>query len=75
MPNTRLQRVGNSVAVTLPREVLQAAGLQHRDEVSVDVSEDGRVTVTKADTGYTRAMEAGRRFGQRYSTAMAILAK
>jgi antitoxin component of MazEF toxin-antitoxin module len=73
--NTRLQRMGNSVAVTLPREVLQASGLQYRDEVNVDVLEDGRVTVTKADTAYSRAMDAGRRSARRYSTALAILAR
>jgi putative addiction module antidote len=75
MVNTRLQKMGNSVAVTLPREVLQATGLKYRDEVSVDVTEDGRVTVAKADTAYSRAMEAGRRAAQRYSTALAILAR
>jgi putative addiction module antidote len=74
MPNTRLTKMGNSVAMTLPRDVLQASGFRRGDQVQVE-AEEGRVTVTKADTSFGRTMDAGRAFMRRYSTALAILAK
>ena len=71
---TRLTRVGNSTSVTLPRDVLTAAGLQRGDEVEVDVR-DGRIEIAKTDDTYNRAMDVGRRFAARYHRAMDILSK
>ncbi|HYH21246.1 MAG TPA: AbrB/MazE/SpoVT family DNA-binding domain-containing protein [Azospirillum sp.] len=70
----KLTKIGNSTGLTLPREVLAAAGLERGDEVAVEVR-DGRVEITKAEGDYAQAMEVGRRFNARYRRAMAILAK
>ena len=55
--------------------LFKMADLQAGDEVSVDVAEDGRLIATKADSPYSRAMDAGRRAAQRYAKALAILAR
>jgi putative addiction module antidote len=70
----KLTRVGNSTGVTLPREVLAAAGFERGDTVSV-TAQDGRIEITKADDAYNRYMEAGRLGHARYRRTMAALAK
>lgn len=74
MHRTKLTKVGNSTGLTLPRDVLAAARLDRGDEVAVEVR-DGRIEIAKADEGYNRAMEVGRRFAARYHRTMAALAK
>lgn len=74
MHTTRLTKVGNSTGVTLPRDVLDKAGLDRGDAVSVSVR-DGRIEIAKADGTYEQAMEAGRSFAARYRRTMAALAK
>lgn len=74
MHTTKLTKVGNSTGLTLPRDVLSAAGLQRGDEVAVAVR-DGRIEIAKADDTYNRAMEVGRRFSARYRRTMDILSK
>lgn len=73
---TRLSRQGNSTGVTLPRELLSAAGLERGDEVLVTADEaSGVITIRRADDAYARAMAAGRAFAQRYRRTMAALAR
>ena len=74
MHRTRLTKIGNSTGLTIPRDILAAAQLDRGDEVAVDVR-DGRIEIAKADDGYNRAMEVGRRFAARYQHTMAALAK
>lgn len=70
----RLIKAGNSTAVTLPRPVLEAAGLTMGDAVRI-TAEAGRVTIDRVDSAYEKDMEAVRRFNARYRRAMAALAK
>ena len=70
----RLLRQGNSTAVTLTREVLDAAGMARGTEVSVEASE-GRIVITPADSTHTRAMAAFERSVARYGRTYAALAK
>lgn len=73
---TRLTRQGNSTAVTLSREVLNAAGLERGDEVLVIADPgSGAITIRRADDAYARAIAAGRAFAQRYRRTMAALAR
>lgn len=74
MHMTKLTKVGNSTGLTIPREVLAAAGMDRGDAVSLQV-QDGKIEVSRADDGYNRAMEIGRAFNARYRRAMAALAK
>lgn len=74
MFTTKLQKLGNSTAVALPRGVLTAAHLRLGDEVRM-TAENGKVEIVKADEGYNKAMEIGRTFAARYRQTMAALAK
>ena len=74
MHTTKLTRIGNSTGLTLPRDVLTAAGLDRGDEVAVEVRE-GRIEIAKADDAYNQAMDIGRRFAARYRRTMNILSK
>jgi antitoxin component of MazEF toxin-antitoxin module len=69
-----LTRQGDSTALTLPREVLQAADLARGDSVTI-MAERAMITVRKADDDYTRAMAAGRAFVARYRRSLAALAR
>ena len=72
--SVKLTRQGNSTGVRLPKDVLDAAGLQRGDEVTLDVT-NGRVTLTKADAPYNAAMSAYEECRARYSRTLADLAK
>jgi len=74
MHTTKLTKIGNSTGVTLPREVLSAAGLRRGDEVAVEVR-DNRVEISKSEDPHNRAMEIGRKFIRRYARAMDILSR
>lgn len=74
MITTKLTKIGNSTGVTIPREVLQAVGLQRGDDVTLSVS-DGKIAMARTDNSYNRAMAAGRAASRRYRTALAILAR
>ncbi len=74
MHTTKLTKVGNSTGLTLPRDVLAAAGLRRGDEVAVEVR-DGRIEIAKAGDTYNRAMDVGRRVAARYRRTMDILSK
>lgn len=71
---TRLSKVGNATGLTIPRDVLTAAGMDRGDEVSLQ-AHDGKIEVVKAGTAYSRTMEVGRAFMARYRRTMARLAK
>ena len=72
----RLARQGNSTGLTLPREVLKAAGLTRGDSVTLSVDQtNSTITVRKSDDAYGRAMEAGRIVAARYRRTLAALAK
>lgn len=72
----QLNRQGNSTGVTLTRDVLLAAGLERGDNVTLTVDRtEGTITMRKAESAYSRAMEAGRAFAARYQHALAELAK
>jgi antitoxin component of MazEF toxin-antitoxin module len=72
----RLTKQGNSTGLTLPRELLQAAGLGRGDNVTLVADHaTGTITIRKADDTYSRGMEIGRAFAARYRRTLAALAK
>lgn len=74
MQTAKLVRHGNSTGLTLGKDVLQAAGLERGDTVTILV-EDGSLRIVKSDGDYARSMEVGRAFAQRYRRTMRDLAK
>lgn len=71
---TKIQAVGNSLGVTLSKDVLAKAGFARSDEVRVEATPD-RVVITRQDSNYAKAMDAFRKAAVRYPGAMAELAK
>ncbi len=49
--SAKLSPRGNSLAVTLPRDVVDAAGLKQGDDLSLLVREDGVIEVSHATPG------------------------
>ncbi len=72
--NTKLRALGNSRAIPLTRDVMQAAGFDPDQPVTIEVS-DGELHVTKADSVYARGMEIGKRLESRYAQTFKRLAK
>jgi antitoxin component of MazEF toxin-antitoxin module len=75
MPTTKLTRLGNSTAVTLSRDVLDAAHLDRGDAVTVTVRSDKTIEIAKADTQYEHEMRMGRAFIARYRRTIDALAE
>lgn len=71
---TKIQAFGNSLGVTLNKEVLAQAGFARSDEVRVEATPD-RVVITREDSSYAKAMDGFRKAAVRYPGAMAELAK
>jgi antitoxin component of MazEF toxin-antitoxin module len=74
MHTTKLTRIGNSTGLTLPRDLLTAAGLERGDEVALEVR-DGKIEIAKSSDAYNQAMNIGRAFSARYRKTMAILSR
>ncbi|MGH6619777.1 MAG: AbrB/MazE/SpoVT family DNA-binding domain-containing protein [Alphaproteobacteria bacterium] len=71
---TKIQAFGNSLGVTLNKDVLATAGFARSDEVRVEATRD-RVVITRPDSDYAKAMDGFRKAAARYPGAMAELAE
>ena len=71
---TKIQAFGNSLGVTLNKDVLAKAGFARSDEVRIEASPD-RVVITREDSAYAKAMDGFRKAAVRFPNAMAELAK
>ena len=74
MASIKLGKLGNSIRVTLPREVLVAAEMSRGDIVDVRAT-PGRIELIKLDDRHARSIAIGRAFAARYRRTMAALAK
>lgn len=73
--SAKLSPRGNSLAVTLPKEVLDAAGLKQGDDLSLLVREDGAIEITHAAPGEAELQEAFEWSLGRYAKTYEDLAK
>ncbi len=73
--SAKLSPRGNSLAVTLPKEVLDAAGLKQGDELSLLVRDDGAIEITHAAPGEAELQEAFEWSLGRYAKTYEDLAK
>lgn len=71
---TKIQAFGNSLGVTIDKDVLATAGFKRSDEVRVEATR-GRVVITRPDSDYARAMDGFRKAAVRYPGAMTELAE
>ena len=70
----KVRRIGTSCGVVLPREILDRLGVGEGD-ILFPVTTPTGVELTRYDPDFEKAVEAGRDFMRRYSSAMRKLAK
>lgn len=70
----KVRRIGNSLGVVLPKDVLAKLGVGEGDALSVSDTPDG-VALTMFDDEVARQVEIGRDLMKRYRNALRELAK
>jgi putative addiction module antidote len=71
----KLRKIGNSVGVVLPKEVLSYLKVEEGDTVCVTEAPDGSVRVGASSAEFTRQMEAADEIVRRYRNALKELAR
>jgi putative addiction module antidote len=70
----KVRRIGNSLGVVLPREMLATLRVTEGDELFASQTPEG-LTLTPYDPHFANVIETGRRYMRRYRNAMRELAK
>jgi len=70
----KLRRIGNSLGVILPREMLAELGVEEGDQLFAVRTPEG-LRLTPYDPHFAAAIESGRRTMRLYRNAMRELAK
>jgi len=71
----KLRKVGNSVGVVLPKEVLAYLKIGEGDTVCVSEAPDGSLRVSPSSAEFNRQMEAAEDVIRRYRNTLRELAK
>lgn len=71
----KLRKVGNSVGVVLPKEVLAYLKIGEGDTVCVSEAADGSLRVSPSSAEFNRQMEAAEDVIRRYRNTLRELAK
>ena len=71
----KLRKVGNSVGVVLPKEVLAHLDVGEGDTICITEAADGSVRLAPASAEFTRQMEAAKDIVKRYRNTLRELAK
>jgi putative addiction module antidote len=71
----KLRKVGNSVGVVLPKEVLAHLDVAEGDTLCLTEAADGSIRVAAANAEFTRQMEASGDVIKRYRNTLRELAK
>lgn len=71
----KLRKIGNSVGVVLPKEVLAHLNVEEGDTLCVTDAADGTLRVSATDPEFTRQMEVAHDVMRRYRNALRELAK
>lgn len=75
MQHLKIRRIGNSLGVILPKEVLAELGLAEGDEFLLTRSPDGGVILNAPDDEFERQMDVAEDIMDRYQNALAELAR
>ena len=70
----KLQKIGNSIGVLIPADLLQKAGFA-RDAQVILLAERGKLTITALDPDFDEMVAAAERFTQRHANALTKLAQ
>lgn len=71
----QVRKVGNSVGLILPKEVLAQLGIREGDKLHVMKRPDGSINLSPFDPKHARTMEIARKIMHRYRDTFAALAK
>jgi putative addiction module antidote len=70
-----IRKIGNSVGLILPKELLARFNLKEGDKLFPVEQPNGGLLLTPHDPNFEKAMEVARRGMKRYHNALAELAK
>jgi putative addiction module antidote len=71
----KLRKVGNSIGVVLPKELLAHLKVAEGDTICVTDAADGSLRISPAKAEFTRQMKAVEDIARRYRNALRELAK
>lgn len=72
--NVILRKIGNSVGLIIPKEMLDRFGLKEGDELILE-AKDGGMVLKPTDEEFARQIEIGRKFMDKYKVALQKLAE
>ena len=75
MKHLKVRRIGNSLGVVLPKEVLAKLGVAEGEELSVTTDSEGRPCLARRDADLERELEIARKGMARYRNALRELAR
>jgi len=75
MQHLKIRKIGNSLGVVLPKDVLARLGVTEGDELIVSEAPARELRLTLADEDFERQMRAAKEIMDRYRNALAELAK
>ncbi|MBL8567804.1 MAG: AbrB family transcriptional regulator [Phreatobacter sp.] len=71
----QIRKIGNSVGLILPKELLARLNLHEGDKLHVAEFADGTLNLSARDPQFAKGMESANRAIKRYRNALAELAK
>lgn len=75
MLDLKVRRIGNSLGVVLPKEVLSRLKLHDGDKVFLTEAPDGSYRITPYDPEFEKQVKIGRKFLAKYRNTLRALAK
>ena len=75
MLDMKVRKVGNSLGVVLPKEVLSRLNVQDGDKVFLTEAPDGSYRITPYDPEFGKQIIIGKSFMARYRNTLRALAK
>ena len=75
MLDLKVRKVGNSLGVVLPKEVLSRLNLEDGDKVFLTEAPDGSYRITPYDPEFEKQLKIGKKFMAKYRNTLKALAK
>jgi putative addiction module antidote len=75
MLDMKVRKIGNSLGVVLPKEVLSRLNVQDGDKVFLTEAPDGSYRITPYDPEFEKKIKIGKTFMARYRNTLRALAK
>ena len=75
MLDMKVRKVGNSLGVVLPKEVVSRLNVQDGDKVFLTEAPDGSYRITPYDPEFEKQLKIGKKFMVQYRNTLRALAK